>query len=39
MFLIRVVEKYQKEGIFIFYWEMALNTHIKHNIWRIQREE
>ena len=33
MFLVWVVEKYQKEGIFIFfvfYWETTLNTHIKH---------
>ena len=39
MFLVQVVEKYQEEGIFIFYWEMALNTHIKLDIWRIQRAE
>ena len=27
MFLVRVVEKYQKERIFIFYWETSVNTH------------
>ena len=37
MFLVRLEEKYQKEGNFIFYLETALDTQIKHDIWRIQR--
>ena len=39
MFHVRILEKYQEESIFIFWGEMALNTHIKHDIWRIQCEE
>ena len=39
MFLVWIVEKYQEEGTFIFYWEMALNIHIKLDIWLIQHAE
>ena len=39
VFLVRIVEKHKKQGIFIFYWETDLNIHIKHDIWRIQRAE